>query len=92
MDVLRTAVDNFHTGNGVATETPTPIVAEGYPPQTVCKGVFIRCLTGTIYVSAEGTAPGEGFTLAAGADVTVPVNAPSKIFVDGDGTYAWVAS
>ena len=91
MDIVKESVFEFFTGQGVATETKTPIVAPGYSPQLIYKGIKIRCVTGTIYVSPEGTPAGEGFSLTAGQEVTIHVDQPSRIYIDGDGEFEWCA-
>jgi hypothetical protein len=85
MDIHRTTVDNFFTGQGQATETPTPIVAPGHAPQQIYKGVTIKSLTGSVSVS--------GYPLAMGEEVTIQTATPSQIFIFGSSgsTYAWIA-
>ena len=84
MDIYRTAVDEFWTGHGGADAVARPLVAPGYAPQKVLKGVRVRAATGNalvIYVGRTGVTVDKGYPLPAGQELEVQVEDISKVHV-----------
>ena len=92
MDIRRVAVEEFSTGSGVATSVAAPIVAEGQSPQAAFRGIRIRAID-PIYVGREGVTAANGYEIPAGAELFLPINDPSKVYVvaTSGGSYSWCA-
>lgn len=84
-------MSDFYTGQGTATETPTPIVEEGCAPQELCDGITIMATSGLVYISSGILAYRYPLKGSVREQITIPVDSPSKVFVSGEGTYAWYA-
>jgi hypothetical protein len=84
-------MSDFSTGQGTATETPTPIVGVGYQPEQLFRGITIRAMTGLVYISRSDVSLAMKYPLSAGSQIEIPIGSPSKIYVSGNGTYAWFA-
>lgn len=90
MDLDKTSLPEFFTGQQTATETPTPLVQAGHAPQTVQRGTLVKLTSGgPVYVGRSNVRPTTGYTLGVvGESVLVPVE-PRKIFIVGDGVVGW---
>lgn len=84
-------MSDFSAGQGTATETPTPIVVEGCAPQELSHGITIMATSGLIYISSGILAYRYPLKGSVREQITVPINSPAKVFVSGEGTYAWYA-
>lgn len=85
-------MSDFSAGQGTATETPTPIVAEGYAPQKLSDGVTIMATSGLVYISSGILANRYPLSGSIREQITIPIDSPAKVFVSGEGTYAWYAT
>lgn len=89
---IHTGARLFHnqsnpTSSGVATVLGTD--------QRVRFGITVLSLstnTQTIYVGNSGVTSSNGFPLAAGAAIDLPVDNVNKIYTIGSGTIAWIGA
>lgn len=85
MDIVREAVSEFWVGHGGGADVVArPLVASGYAPQKVAKGVRVRATTVNtivIYVGRVGVTVADGYPLPAGEELTIPVEDISKVYI-----------
>lgn len=93
MDIQRTTVPEFYTGQHLATETPTPLVPAGHAPQEVQRGTKIKLTSGgPVAVGLSNVTTETGYVLdTIGQEIVIPVE-PQKIFIVGEGTISWIAA
>lgn len=83
-------VDNGTVGSGASQQLTTV-------PFEVTKRVYVKCITGTIYVGSDtNVAAANGYPLVAAGDnaVEIAIDDPNKIWVIGAAagqTYKWLA-
>jgi hypothetical protein len=83
MDLHQDTVDTFHTGHGSVDVTPKAVVAENMAHKAY-KFMRVRAASTNdvgLYVGPYTVTVDTGFLLTAGAEVDVPVEDPSKVWV-----------
>ena len=83
MHTEQTSIQEFQAGHGGADVLAKPLVAVGYAPKAY-RGVSVRALTGntlSIFVGPPGVTVANGYELVAGAELEIPVDCASKIYV-----------
>lgn len=88
---------NIHTAsrlyNGTATNTSSVTAIELGSSQVLRFGVTVLALSSnaqTIYIGNSGVTTSNGFPLAAGAGLEVPVDNLNKIYIVGSGSVRYI--
>jgi hypothetical protein len=83
VDLYKSSLGRFVVGNGGADVIAQPLIA-GEFSQAALRSVHVRALATnnvTVYVGGSGVSAGDGYPLAAGEEVEIPVDDPSKVYV-----------
>jgi hypothetical protein len=91
MDINRTAADTFFTGQGISSEIPSPIVAIGYAPASLQKGVRVKAHSDNESVIYVGMVNKQDYPLAPGQSVDIEISDVHLVWVVGIGSYSWIA-
>jgi hypothetical protein len=89
MNLTQQSIGTFLAGQGTATSIPSPILPPGHHAY---KGVTVKCLSGVVYCGGHNLRIGGGIQLADGAEVTISISDPHKVFVCGAGEYNYMVN
>jgi len=93
---IKQSKSKFKVGAGTVGDSASQQLTEG-AFETI-KGVYVKCITGTIYVgTSTNVTAADGYPLVAAGDnaVEIAIDDPSKVWVIGGAagqTYKWLAS
>jgi hypothetical protein len=92
LKIAKTSLSDFRAGHGTVGQVEQPLYAIDWPIQRFCTIRAAKTNTGIIFVGNPGTAV-DGFAMAAGDSVSIPVEQLGliRVIADTDNqNYSWV--